>query len=117
MIYQQWNSTDWQFREDLKTVLYSYLIEKGIQSPYFIRRKYAKLLVAIAKQDWPSQYPNFLNNLLELLKSEPNQMIGLILLRTTSEEFVGLSGRLNEYIPIMFQLLHTILENLGEFDA
>lgn len=66
MINQQWASTDWSFREELKNVLYGYLIEKGNTAPHFIRTKYAKLLIAVAKQDWPTNYPNFLNNILEV---------------------------------------------------
>ncbi|XP_008196875.1 exportin-6 [Tribolium castaneum] len=125
VINQQWANTDWPFREELKNTLYNYLIEKGNSAPHFIRSKYAKLLVIIAKQDWPSQYPNFFINIIELLKSEPNQLIGLILLKTTSEELMGLqasfeNGRkdeitrlLHQYIPVVFDSLNTILENLG----
>jgi hypothetical protein len=128
-INQQWANTDWQFHEELKNVLHNFLIEKGNTAPHFIRGKYAKLLVAIAKQDWPTHYPNFFINLIELLKSEPNQLIGLILLRTTSEELMGLhssfeNGRKDEitrllyqYIPMVFDLLNSILENLGIIES
>lgn len=125
MITQQWTRTDWSSKEEIKNVLHSYLIEKGSTAAHFIRCKYAKLLVDIAKHDWPTRYPNFFNNILELLKTEPNQLIGLILLRTTSEEFMGIqanfeNGRKNEilqlleaYIPLVFELLINILEDLG----
>jgi hypothetical protein len=65
-INQQWANTDWQFHEELKNVLHNFLIEKGNTAPHFIRGKYAKLLVAIAKQDWPTHYPNFFINLIEV---------------------------------------------------
>jgi hypothetical protein len=67
--------------------------------------------------------------MFQLLKSEPNQLIGLILLRTTSEELMGLhssfeNGRKDEitrllyqYIPMVFDLLNSILENLGIIES
>lgn len=65
--------------------------------------------------------------MLQLLKFESNQLIGLVLLKTTSEEFMGLhasfdNGRkdeitrlLHHYIPVIFELLNTILLSLGMF--
>lgn len=125
VITQQWATIDWSNREEIKNTLYGYLIDKGVSVPHFLRGKYAKILVEIAKIDWPERYPNFFINILELLKSEPSQLIGLVLLRTTSEEFMGVgvnfeNGRkggvlrlLEQYIPIVFELLTSILENLG----
>lgn len=66
MIVQQWANIDVSYREELKTVLNYYLIEKGVTAPHFLRNKYAKLLVDIAKQEWPQQYPNFFSNILEV---------------------------------------------------
>lgn len=66
VINQQWIATEWSYREELKSVLYGYLIERGVTAPHVSRNKYAKLLVDIAKQDWPSRYPNFFTNILEV---------------------------------------------------
>lgn len=126
VINQQWDNIDWSCKEEIKNVLQNYLVENGNSSPHFFRTKYAKLIVDIAKHDWPVRYPNFFDNILELLKSEPSQLMGLILLKTCSEEFMGIqasytnSNRKDEvirlfqqYIPIVFQILTNILENLG----
>ncbi|KAJ8970467.1 hypothetical protein NQ317_009441, partial [Molorchus minor] len=125
VINQQWSTTDLSGKEVIKNVLHNTLIEKGASAPHIFRNKYAKLLVDVAKQEWPERYPNFFFNILELLKSECSQLIGLILLRTTSEEFMGLhstfeGGRkqeitrlLQQYIPVVFELLTNILENLS----
>ncbi|XP_023020105.2 exportin ellipsoid body open [Leptinotarsa decemlineata] len=126
VIKQQWSAIEWSSKEEIKGVLHNYLIEQGHSTSHFFRSKYAKLLVEIAKQDWPSRYPNFFNNILELLRTEGNQLIGLVLLKTTSEEFMGLHASyennsrkeeiirlLQQYIPVVFQVVTNILENLG----
>lgn len=117
--------TDWTYKEELKTVLYGYLLEKGTTAPHYLRNKHAKLLVDIAKQDWPTHYPHFFTNILELLKNDQSRLIGLILLRTTSEEFMGPNSSFNSarkteitrlmqhYIPEVFAVLTGILQNLG----
>ncbi|CAH0564345.1 unnamed protein product [Brassicogethes aeneus] len=125
VIYKQWANISVPDKDCIKSVLHNYLLEKGTTTPHYLRAKYAKLLVDIAKHEWPYLDPNFFNNILELLKSEPNHLIGLVLLRTTSEEFMGVhncftSNRKEEitrllqpYIPVIFDLLTNILENLG----
>ncbi|XP_056643159.1 exportin-6-like isoform X1 [Diorhabda sublineata] len=126
VINQQWDNIDWSSKEEIKNVLQNFLVENGHSSPHFFRTKYAKLLVDIAKHDWPLRYPNFFDNVLELLKSEASQLMGLILLKTCSEEFMGIQATftdgtrkdevtrlLQQYIPIVFQMLTNILENLG----
>lgn len=57
---------DWAYKEELKNVLYNYLIEKGTTAPHYLRNKHAKLLVDIAKYDWPNRYPHFFTNILEV---------------------------------------------------
>lgn len=57
---------DWAYKEELKNVLYTYLIEKGTAAPHYLRNKHAKLLVDIAKHDWPNRYPHFFTNILEV---------------------------------------------------
>ncbi|KAK9883135.1 hypothetical protein WA026_001329 [Henosepilachna vigintioctopunctata] len=125
VIKQHWQNGDLNYKEQLRHVLYKYLIENGNQAPHFLREKYAKLLVDIAREDWPHLYPTFMDNILELLKTESNLLIGLILLRTTSEEFMStnndidknrkeeIARLLHPYIPVVFQILTSILENLG----
>lgn len=65
---------------------------------------------------------------MQLLKSEDaNQLIGLILLKTVCEEFMGLNATfeslnrkkevtrlLNSYIPLVFELLTNILEKVSK---
>ncbi|CAG9863214.1 unnamed protein product [Phyllotreta striolata] len=126
VINQQWTNIEWSAKEEIKNLLQNYLVEQGPMSPHFFRYKYSKLIIDIAKHDWPVRYPNFFNNILELLRNEPNQLIGLTLLKTTSEEFMSIQATyksnirkeeikrlLHQYIPVVFELLTNILDNLG----
>ncbi|XP_066246202.1 exportin-6 [Euwallacea similis] len=127
VINQQWSKIEWSEQEEIKSVLQSNLIFKTNNVPNFLRNKYAKLLVDIAKIDWPSRYPTFFECILQLLKSEDsNQLTGLILLKTACEEFAGLNATfssairkkeitrlLHNYIPMVFELLTTILESVS----
>ncbi|XP_060521538.1 exportin-6-B [Cylas formicarius] len=127
VIKLNWNNTDWPTQEEIKSTLQTNLIFKSHNTPHFLKHKYAKLLVEIAKYDWPTKYPEFFVNILELLKStEQNQLIGLIMLRTACEEIIGfnttfencprkkeLTRLLHGYIPGVFMLLTNILEKFG----
>ncbi|KPI95579.1 Exportin-6-B [Papilio xuthus] len=54
---------------------------------YFIRNKLASLMIAIARYDWPHEYPDFFSNIVELLRSDGHRcLLGLILAQTASEE-------------------------------
>lgn len=66
MISQQWFKTDWTVQDEIKSLLLYNLIYKSNHAPYFLRNKYAKLLVDIAKIDWPTRYPNFFTNIVEV---------------------------------------------------
>ncbi|XP_018332327.1 exportin-6-B isoform X2 [Agrilus planipennis] len=126
VINRQWVSLDWEHRVQLKSALYSYLVEQDVTSPHFLRNKLAKLLVDIARFDWPHFYPEFFNNILQFLQSEQGQMLGLTMLRITSEELMNPRPDLNSYrkeelhrllqqhIPQVFQMLCNILEELGK---
>ncbi|XP_076269879.1 exportin ellipsoid body open [Rhynchophorus ferrugineus] len=127
VISQQWFKTDWTVQDEIKSLLLYNLIYKGNNAPCFLRNKYAKLLVDIARIDWPTRYPNFFTNIIELLKSDDaNQLTGLILLKTTCEEFMSINSTfenlnrkkeltrlLHSYIPIVFELLTNIIEKIG----
>ncbi|CAG9773890.1 unnamed protein product [Ceutorhynchus assimilis] len=121
LINLQWSNTDGHLKQNIKSILEMNL--KSHLSPH-LRNKYAKLLVEIAKIDWPDQYPNFFDIVLQMLKSS-NQLTGLILLKTLCEEFMGRNATyeslnrkekikelLYNYIPIVFDSLHAILRNV-----
>ncbi|XP_022916840.1 exportin-6 isoform X2 [Onthophagus taurus] len=125
VICRMWNKIEWECKEEIKHRLYGFYVEQDENSPHFIRNKLAKLMVDIAKIDWPHFYHNFFTHILVLLKSDKAQLLGLVLLRTSSEEMMNercdvSSSRKDELkrllqinIPEVFQLLISILHNLG----
>ncbi|KAK4874303.1 hypothetical protein RN001_013663 [Aquatica leii] len=125
VINRQWVSLEWEHRVQLKSALYNYLIEQDVTAPYFVRNKLAKLIVDIARFDWPHFFPEFLTNIIQLLQSSDGQLLGLVMLHITSEEFMStrpdlsscrkeeLTKLLQQNIPQIFQILCTILENVG----
>lgn len=69
MINRKWLSLEWENRAHIKTTIYSYLIEHNSGTPPFIKNKLAKLLVDIARFDWPHFYPDFFTNILQVINS------------------------------------------------
>ncbi|XP_031353857.1 exportin-6 isoform X1 [Photinus pyralis] len=125
VINRQWVALEWEHRVQLKSALYNYLMEQGPTAPHFLRNKLAKLIVDIARLDWPHFFPEFLTNIIQLLQSNDGQLLGLVMLHITSEEFMSSRPDLSSYrkdeltkllqqnIPQIFQILCTILQNLG----
>lgn len=67
MINRKWLSLEWENRAHIKTTIYSYLLEQNAGTPSFIKNKLAKLLVDIARFDWPHFYPDFFTNILQVI--------------------------------------------------
>lgn len=74
MINRQWYSLEWESRTHLKTTLYNFYTELDSTMPHFVRNKLAKLLVDIARYDWPHFYPEFFTNILQV--GDLNLLIG-----------------------------------------
>ena len=66
--------------------VWNYLLTSNQSMPQFVRNKTAKLLVTIARIDWPNSYPDFMQNTLDLLQSKRTMSLALVLLKTTLEE-------------------------------
>lgn len=54
----------WEERSQLRTLLYQYTLQRHALVPVFIRNKLLKLVVDIARYDWPHFYPDFFSNIL-----------------------------------------------------
>ncbi|PSN44668.1 Exportin-6 [Blattella germanica] len=89
LITKQWLGLMWEERAQLKTTLYQYALDHHHQSsPNFIRNKLVKLVVDIARLDWPHFYPDFFTNILQLIQNSETTVLGLVFLQTASEELV-----------------------------
>lgn len=112
-------------RNEIRQIIQGYLFTSATNAPHFVREKYAKLLVDIAKLDWPHEYPDFMNFMEELLNKRNKYMIGLILMRITTEEFNSdspiidakrhgeLQRLMKPYIPKFLSYICLILDGLN----
>ncbi|CAG2107015.1 unnamed protein product [Medioppia subpectinata] len=73
-------------RSDKRISIWNYLLSNNQSMPQYLRNKTAKLLVTIARIDWPNSYPDFMQNVLDLLQSKQTTRLGLLLVKTTIEE-------------------------------
>ena len=85
--------------------------------PTYVRNKTIKLVVDIAASDWPHFYPDFFDQVLDLLRRKETLILGLSMLLITSEELATprdnvsstrkeeLKRLLNSQVPIVNFLL------------
>ncbi|KAH9528343.1 Exportin-6 [Dermatophagoides farinae] len=133
-INQRWHTLSNDIRQSFRTSLWKHLFENHANITPAIRNKFCKILVTIARYDWPYQYPDFMSNILELLTPDPGQnilhsatliLLGLNLLGTAVEElssnksyhnhFAGtieLVRILQSQLPNMLQALTLLLESI-----
>ncbi|XP_063222177.1 exportin-6-B-like isoform X3 [Bacillus rossius redtenbacheri] len=125
LITKQWLGLMWEERAQLKAALYQLSLESQQQSvPAFIRNKLVKLVVDIARLDWPHFYPDFFTNILQLIQSGDSTALGLLFLLTASEELVfpwenlsvarkeELRRLLLAHMPQVFTVLTGLLESM-----
>lgn len=89
------------FRIGYRNFKWRYLLQNNSQLSVPIRNKLCKIMVIIAKQDWPARYPDFIENTMQLLVPDQSQNIansfhtislGLTLTNLAIEEFYSLSS-------------------------
>jgi hypothetical protein len=85
IIYIKWHSLGPE-KSDLRLSIWKYLLSNHHLVPQYITNKTAKLLVSIARIDWPQFYPDFMQNILDLLQSRNTMSLALMLLKTAIEE-------------------------------
>ena len=91
-IQQRWVGMLGGDKAEVRTSLNTFLYQHHASMPIFIRNKLVKLIVDIARSDWPHFYPEFFTQILSLvtpatLASSPASVqLGLTLLLTASEE-------------------------------
>ncbi|MGH0115379.1 UNVERIFIED_CONTAM: hypothetical protein FKN15_000014, partial [Acipenser sinensis] len=86
LINKMWLGLVSQDKMEIRSCLPKLLLSEHRVLPYFIRNKLCKVIVDIGRQDWPMFYHDFFTNTLQLIQSPAMAPLGLILLKTTSEE-------------------------------
>ncbi|KAK6481864.1 exportin-6-like [Huso huso] len=126
LINKMWLGLASQDKMEIRSCLPKLLLSEHRVLPYFIRNKLCKVIVDIGRQDWPMFYHDFFTNTLQLIQSPAMAPLGLILLKTTSEELAcpredlsvarkeELRKLLLEQVPTVLGLLTGILESIWD---
>ncbi|XP_064448970.1 exportin-6 isoform X5 [Mirounga angustirostris] len=86
LINKMWLGVPSQDKMEIRSCLPKLLLAHHKTLPYFIRNKLCKVIVDIGRQDWPMFYHDFFTNIVQLIQSPVTTPLGLIMLKTTSEE-------------------------------
>uniref|UniRef100_A0A3Q1BHI9 Importin N-terminal domain-containing protein n=1 Tax=Amphiprion ocellaris TaxID=80972 RepID=A0A3Q1BHI9_AMPOC len=122
LVNKMWIGVASQDKMEIRSCLPKLLLAQHKSVPYFIRNKLCKVIVDIGRQDWPMFYHDFFTNTLQLIQSPALAQLGLVMLKTTSEELAcpredlsvarkeELRKLLLEQVPTVLGLLTGILE-------
>eukprot|EP00062_Callorhinchus_milii_P009071 gi/632952470/ref/XP_007891869.1/ PREDICTED: exportin-6 isoform X3 [Callorhinchus milii] len=86
LINKMWLGLPSQDKMEIRSCLPKLLLVHHKSIPYFIRNKLCKVIVDIGRQDWPMFYHDFFTSTLQLIQAPSTTSLGLIMLKTTSEE-------------------------------
>ena len=64
---------------EVRVFLLEQLVGRYKTLPAFLRNKMAKVLVDIARVDWPQDYPEFLDNILQVIHTCTDNVLNLFL--------------------------------------
>ena len=102
-------------------------MKRHINIPSYVRNKAIKLIVDIAASDWPHFYPDFFEQILNLLRRKETLVLGLSMLLITSEELATprdsvssarkeeLKRLLNSLVPVVLSNMASVLETLMSY--
>ncbi|XP_037544857.1 exportin-6 [Nematolebias whitei] len=122
LVNKMWIGLASQDKMEIRSCLPKLLLAQHKSVPYFIRNKLCKVIVDIGRQDWPMFYHDFFTNTLQLIQTPALAPLGLIMLKTTSEELAcpredlsiarkdELRKLLLDQVPTVLGLLTGILE-------
>uniref|UniRef100_A0A8C5GAA3 Importin N-terminal domain-containing protein n=1 Tax=Gouania willdenowi TaxID=441366 RepID=A0A8C5GAA3_GOUWI len=122
LVNKLWIGVASQDKMEIRSCLPKLLLAQHKSVPYFIRNKLCKVIVDIGRQDWPMFYHDFFTTTLQLIQSPALAPLGLVMLKTTSEELAcpredlsvarkdELRKLLLEQVPAVLGLLTGILE-------
>lgn len=64
-----WPSMSQPEKLEIRVFLLEQLVGRYKALPVFLRNKMAKVLVDVARVDWPQDYPEFLDNILQVIRT------------------------------------------------
>uniref|UniRef100_A0A8C9UN02 Exportin-6 n=1 Tax=Spermophilus dauricus TaxID=99837 RepID=A0A8C9UN02_SPEDA len=115
LINKMWLGVPSQDKMEIRSCLPKLLLAHHKTLPYFIRNKLCKVIVDIGRQDWPMFYHDFFTNILQFIHSPVTTPLGLIMLKTTSEEYCELKLYIwILYLKLSFSFFIGILETVWD---
>ncbi|XP_055587091.1 exportin-6-A isoform X2 [Uranotaenia lowii] len=119
-IGQRWLTLNEQQRAQIRDSLWTTYVSFSHDIPGMQRDKIAQLIALIGKRQFPEEHPDYMNQVLELLKTKFT--LGITLLRSTSDEISStkadvtserqkyLSYCVSMYLPSVFDILEKYAE-------
>lgn len=119
-IQQRWPTLDEPARTQLREALWATYASFSHDIPGMQRDKVAQLIALVGKRQFPEEHPDYMNQVLELLKSKFT--LGIRLLLATSDEITStkadvtserqkyLSYCVSMYLPTTFEILERYAE-------
>jgi len=66
IINKKWEKMTFKSQETLREAIFNHIVMKHNEYPKFMIIKMIKLLVDIARNDWPLRYPNFIDHIIQV---------------------------------------------------
>ncbi|XP_044160267.1 LOW QUALITY PROTEIN: exportin-6 [Bufo gargarizans] len=126
LINKMWLGVPSEEKMEIRSSLPKLLLSQHKALPGFICNKLCKVIVDMGRQDWPMFYHDFFTNILQLIQSPRTTSLGLIMLKTASEELAcpredlsvarkeELRKLLLEQVPNVLGLLTGVLESIWD---
>uniref|UniRef100_A0A8C5WGK7 Exportin 6 n=1 Tax=Leptobrachium leishanense TaxID=445787 RepID=A0A8C5WGK7_9ANUR len=86
LINKMWLGVPSDEKIEIRSSLPKLLLAQHKALPSFICNKLCKVIVDMGRQDWPMFYHDFFTNILQLIQTPSTTPLGLVMLKTASEE-------------------------------
>ncbi|KAL6066933.1 Exportin-6 [Balamuthia mandrillaris] len=129
LLQHRWQTLSNEEQIEVRKFLLEYLHAKYKELPSFVGKKMAKVYLSIGLKDWPQRYPEFLDHIFLLVKSQESRQLGVELLALLAEEFtredshllasrkLELKTHVLEAAPGILELLGQLLQGLFEHNV
>ncbi|KAG8433210.1 hypothetical protein GDO86_017484 [Hymenochirus boettgeri] len=126
LINKMWLGVPSSEKMEIRSSLPKLLLSQHKSLPSFICNKLCKVIVDMGRQDWPMFYHDFFTNILQMIQTPSTTPLGLIMLKTASEELAcpredlsvarkeELRKLLLEQVPTALSLLTGLLESIWD---
>ena len=129
IIIKDYIATRWHYLQvdeklEIRNFIYNYLKDNNSTLSRLILNKGIKIIVNIAKRDWPLEWPELIPDLLKLNSSFDDLRLSFTIIKTINEEFTSSREDINasrkielkqlflEYVPMIISRMMNLLDNI-----